>query len=261
MMVKRDPTSHKAIIDRDIVCMEQPKGLIQDHNGKFVCMLDNLLYGLLVPRQIYKRFESFIVNPNFSKGRNDYTIHSTFTVLMLFVDDMLNASRSVDKISKKMTQVDMTIQMRDQEATKQIMGMEVHRDGNDKLWLEFSRNIVKLVFIPLAFHYKFSSSIGHVYKEENVMSRVSSVGGLLYVMKWLRLDVSHANDVVRYMIDSGVAVKWVLQRLRSTNNGYTEMVCDNCNVYFTGVLDIRRSITKYVSQHSCGRHVGGGVTP
>jgi hypothetical protein len=69
-----DPTSHKVIIDRDIVYMEQPKGLIQDRNSKFVCMLDNSLYGLLVPRQIYKRFKSFIVSQNFSKGRNDYTI-------------------------------------------------------------------------------------------------------------------------------------------------------------------------------------------
>jgi hypothetical protein len=110
----------------------------------------------------------------------------------------------------------------------------------------------------------FSSSIGHVYKEEKVMSCVSSVGGMLYLMKWLRPDVSHANDVVKYVTDLGVAVKWVLQRLRSTNvtyNGYTEMVCDNCNVYFTCFLDRRRSITKYVSQHSFGRHVRGGVTP
>ena len=117
--------------------------------------------------------------------------------------------------------------------------------------------------IPLSFHYKFLSSIVLVYKEEKVMSHVSSVGGLLYVMKWLRSEVSHANDIVRYVIDSGVAVKWVLRRLRRTNvtyNGYTEMVCDNCNVYFTGVLDRRRSTSKYVSQHSCGRHVGGGVT-
>jgi hypothetical protein len=87
-----DPTSHKVIIDIDIVCMEQPKGLIQDHNGKFVCMLDNLLYGLLVPRQIYKMFESFIVSQNFSKGRNDYTVYSTFKVLMFFVDNMFDAS-------------------------------------------------------------------------------------------------------------------------------------------------------------------------
>ena len=83
--------------------MEEPKGLIQDPKGKFVCMLENSLYGLLVPTQIYKRFESFIVSQNFSKGRNDYTFYSTFTVLMLFADDMLDASRSRDKISKKMT--------------------------------------------------------------------------------------------------------------------------------------------------------------
>jgi hypothetical protein len=122
----------------------------------------------------------------------------------------------------------------------------------------------KTNFFPLTFHYKFSSSIGLAYKEEKVMPRVSSVGGLLYAMKWLRPDVSHANDVVRYVTDSGAAMKWVLQHLRSTNvtyNGYTEMVRDNFNVYFTGVLDRRISITKYVSQHSCGRHVEGGVTP
>jgi hypothetical protein len=62
------------------------------------------------------------------------------------------------------------------------------------------------------------------------MSRVISVGGLLYVMKWLRPYVSHANDVVIYVTNSSVAMKWVLQCLRSTNvtyNGYTEMVCDN----------------------------------
>ena len=123
---------------------------------------------------------------------------------------MLDASQSMDKISKKMTRVDRTIQMRDQGAAKQIMFMEVYKDGNGKLWLKFRMNIVKLVFIPIVFHYKFSSSIGHVYKEENVMFRVSSIGGLLHVMKWLRSDVSHANDVVRYMTDSRAAVKWVL---------------------------------------------------
>jgi hypothetical protein len=133
--------------------------------------------------------------------------------------------------------------------------MEVYRYGNGKLWLEFSMNIVKLVFIPLASHYKFSSCIGPVYKEEKVMSLVISVEGLLYVMKWLRPYFSHANDVVRNVTDSGVEVKWVLQRMRRTNvtyNGYTKIVYDNCNVYFTGVLDRRRPITKYVSQHICG---------
>jgi hypothetical protein len=90
------------------------------------------------------------------------------------------------------------------------MGMEVHRDGNGKFWLEFNMNIVKPFFILLSFHYKFSSIIGSIYKEEKVMSHVILVGGLLYVMKWLRPYVSHVNDVVRYVADLGVVVKWVL---------------------------------------------------
>jgi hypothetical protein len=77
------------------------------------------------------------------------------------------------KISKKMTRVDRIIQMRDQGAATKIKGMEVYIDGNGKLWLEFSMNIVKPIFIPVSFHYKFSSSIGHVYKEEKVVSFVS----------------------------------------------------------------------------------------
>jgi hypothetical protein len=106
--------------------MEQPKGLIQDHNGNFFSMLDNSLYGLLVPRKIHNMFESFIVSHNFSKGRNDYMVYSTFPILMLFADNILDVRRSMDTISKKMTQVDRTIYMRDQGETKQIMGMEIH---------------------------------------------------------------------------------------------------------------------------------------
>jgi hypothetical protein len=60
-----DPPSQKVIIERDVICMDQLKGLIQYRNSKFVCMLGNSLYGLLVPRKIYKRFESFIVSQIF----------------------------------------------------------------------------------------------------------------------------------------------------------------------------------------------------
>jgi intergrase/recombinase len=39
---------------------------------------------------------------------------------MFFVYDILDASRSLDKINKKMTQVDRTIQMRDQGGAKKL---------------------------------------------------------------------------------------------------------------------------------------------
>jgi hypothetical protein len=47
---------------------------------------------------------------------------------MLFTDDMLVASRSMVEISKIKAQLDMTFQMKDQGATKQILSTEVHRD-------------------------------------------------------------------------------------------------------------------------------------
>jgi len=42
---------------------------------------------------------------------------------MLFANDVVDASKSMNKINKKMTKVDMTIPMRDQGAEKQIMGI------------------------------------------------------------------------------------------------------------------------------------------
>jgi hypothetical protein len=81
-------------------------------------------------------------------------------------------------------------------------------------------------------------------------------------MKWLIPDISHSFDVVRHMPNSGGAVKWVLQSLRSksvTYNGYNELLCDNCNLDFAGILDRRRSTLTYVSKHNFERHVGGGV--
>jgi hypothetical protein len=59
-------------------------------------------------------------------------------------------------------------------------------------------------------------------------------------------------------------VKWVLQCFRGTSvtyNGFSGLVCGNCNLDFAGFLDRRRSTSTYVSKNHFGRHVGGGVIP
>jgi hypothetical protein len=121
--------------------------------------------------------------------------------------------------------------MKDLGEAKKILGMEIHRDRkNGKLWLSqqkyvekilmrFDMNNVKLVSIPLASHFKISSSLCPSTDEENdYMSRVSYanvVGSLMYVMVSTRPDISHAVGVVnRYMENPGkehwATVKWVL---------------------------------------------------
>jgi hypothetical protein len=127
--------------------------------------------------------------------------------------------------------------------------------------------IMKPSNIHVSFHYKVSSSLGLVYNEEKIMSRilcVSSVGSLLDVMKWLISYISHSFDVIIYMENSIGVVKWVLHSFRGTSvtyNGFNCLMCDNCNLDFTGISDRRRSTLTYVSKNYLGRHVGGGVIP
>ena len=101
--------------------------------------------------------------------------------------------------------------MKDQGVAKQILGIKVHKDGeNGMLWLSqynsmdkilmmFSMNIMKPINIPLAFHCKLSSSLSHDNKEENgCISHIpyaSIVESLMYVIKWSRLYISHVNGV------------------------------------------------------------------
>jgi hypothetical protein len=122
---------------------------------------------------------------------------------------MLVASQSMFKISRLEAQLARMFQMKDLGATKQILGIGVHRDEkNGKLWLSqqksmekilmwFNMNIVKLVNIPLVFHCNLSSSLCPGSKEEKVMSHVphaNIVGRLMFAMECS--NISHAVGVV-----------------------------------------------------------------
>jgi hypothetical protein len=77
----------------------------------------------------------------------------------------------------------------------------------EKILLRFGMNSWKPVFVPLASHFKFSSSLCPSTKEENEhMSRISYanvVGSLMYAMVSTRPDISHAVGVVnKYMAKS-----------------------------------------------------------
>jgi hypothetical protein len=197
-----------------------------------------------------------------------YIVNSTFTIPMLFVDDMLVARRSMVDISKIKVELHMTFQMKDQGAAKQILSTEVHRDGiSGKLWLSQQKlilmklimNIVNPVNILVSFHYKFSSILGLVYIEEKIMSHipcVSTIEGLLYVMKWSRTNISNSVDVVNHMENSGEEVKSMLQSFRGTSvtyNSFIGLVHGNYNLDFAGILDKKRFTSRYVSKHHFGR--------
>jgi hypothetical protein len=266
-------------LDEEIY-MEQPEGFVQNRNKKFVCRLKKSLYGLRQsPRQWYKKFDSFMVSQNYTRSEYDHCVYfkklnnGIFIILVLYVDDMILASKSITEINRLKAQMARTFDMKDLGAARQILGMEIFKDRrNGKLWLSqqkyvekillrFGMNDVKPVSVPLASHFKLSSSLCPSTKEEKeYMSRIpyaNAVGSLMYVMVSTRPDISHAVGVVsRFMENPGkehwAAVKWVLRYLRGTSdycityNSGRELVCGYVDSDFAGDLDKRRSTSGYV---------------
>lgn len=264
----------------EAIFMEQPQGFAQNRNKRFVCKLRKSLYGLRQsPRQWYKKFDSFMVGQNFTRSKYDHCVYfkklenDMFIILVLDVDDMLVASKSMFEINRLKAQLARAFDMKDLGAANQILGMQIHRDGkNGKLWLSqkkyvekilqrLNMNKVKPSNIRLASHFKLSSGLSPSSDEEKqYMSRVpyaNVVGSLMYAMISTRSDISHAVGVVsRYKAnprkEHWVAVKWVLLYLRGTSDycitfdGCSDEACGYVDSDFAGDLDKRRSTSGYV---------------
>ena len=177
------------------------------------------------------------MSQNYIKSEYDHCVYfkklsnGIFIILVLYVDDMLLASKIITEINRLKAQMARTFDMKDLGVARQILGMEIFGDKNNgKLWLSqekyiekillrFGMNNVELVSVPLASHFKLSSSLcPNTNEEKEYMSRIpyaNAVGTLMYAMVCTQLDISHAVGVVsRYMANPGkkhwLAVKWVL---------------------------------------------------
>jgi hypothetical protein len=111
------------------------KGFVQDRKRRFVCKLKNSFYGMKQSsRKWYNKFNSFMVSQNFTRSEYDHCVYfktlenGIFIILVLYVEDMLVASKNMVEINKLKAQLDMTFDMKDLGATKQILGIEIHKD-------------------------------------------------------------------------------------------------------------------------------------
>eukprot|EP00253_Pinus_taeda_P020671 PITA_20671 len=96
-------------LDEEIY-MEQPEGFVQHRNEKFVCRLKKSLYGLKQSlRQWYKKFDSFMLSQKYVRSEYDHCVYfkqlnnGMFIILVLYVDDMLLASKIIEEINRLKT--------------------------------------------------------------------------------------------------------------------------------------------------------------
>ncbi|KAH9770424.1 hypothetical protein KPL71_012371 [Citrus sinensis] len=201
--------------------------------------------------------------------------YGTFIYLLLYVDDMLIASRIRDEIERLKKQLASEFEMKDLGDAQRILRMEIRRDKkNGCVWFtqkSYLKKVLerfsmddktKLVCTPLAPYFKLSSSsCSRSQEERNYMARVSYasvVGSLMYAMVCTRPDISQAVSMVsKYMHNPGknhwLAVKWILRYLYGTvdvgllfKKDCGQQCVGYCDSDFAGDLDKRRSTTGYV---------------
>ena len=206
--------------------MNQPEGFI-DLGKELVCRLKKFLYGLKqAHRQWYKKFNTFMIAQGYTCSQYDECVYfrqysdGSFIYLLLYVDDMLIASKDKSLISKLKSQLTKEFEMKDLGAAKKILGMEIQRDKKaGKLYLSqghylekvlgrFNMDNCKAVSTPLAAHFRLSAECCPQSDEDiDRMFNVpysSVVGSLMYAMVCTRPDLSHVVSVVsRYMHNPG----------------------------------------------------------
>ncbi|KAH9679174.1 CCHC-type domain-containing protein [Citrus sinensis] len=199
-----------------------------------VCRLIKSLYQLKQsPWQWYKRFDQFIQGQKFTRSEHDHCVYfirllnRAFIYLLLYINDMLIASKNRDKIERLKKQLASEFEMKDLGDAQRILGMEIHRDKkNESVWLTQKSYLKKVlerfsmddktkpVCTPLTPHFILSSSSCPKSQEEcDYMACV---------------PYASAMDSLTYAMDCG------------------QQCIGYCDSDFSGNLDKRRSTTGYV---------------
>ena len=119
----------------------------------YVYFLKKFLYGLnQSPGQWFKRFYSFMISYYFRRCTYDSCVNfrrcddESFVYLLLYVDDMLIATKDKEDIRRVKTQLSREFEMKDLGAENKILVMEILRDRQTgKLYLSQKGYIEKVL--------------------------------------------------------------------------------------------------------------------
>lgn len=114
--------------------MYQPEGYEDPEKKDHVCLLKKS-YGLKQsPRQWNRRFDQFMKSRRFVRSEHDQYVYTRedsnkgAVYLLLYVDDMLIASKSMSEVEKLKAELSSEFEMKDLGTARKILGMDIFRD-------------------------------------------------------------------------------------------------------------------------------------
>ncbi|KAK1415826.1 hypothetical protein QVD17_31614 [Tagetes erecta] len=262
------------------VFMTQPEGFKPKGKEHLVCKLKKSIYGLKQSsRQWYLKFDEVMKKEGFIKNQVDQCTYlkmsgSNFTILVLYVDDILLASNSLDMLHESKRLLSHNFDMKDLGEASHIIGIEIHRDRprgtlglSQKAYIErvltrYNMQHCSPSVAPVVKGDVFGSfqcPKTEAEKEQmRLISYASAVGSLMYAQVCTRPDIAYiAGMLGRYQSNPGLdhwkAAKKVLRYLQGTKDyKLTYKRSDNLEVVgysdsdFAKCKDDKRSTSGYV---------------
>ncbi len=255
------------------VYIQQPKGY-EEGGSKLACHLHKAIYGLKqAPRVWHERLHRELELYGFKASTADpslYVYHGkkSKTYLLIYVDDILIASKTLDAVNNVKSSLMSTFEARDLGEAQHYLGIKITRDrGSSTLWLSQELMTTELVAnyglehsktkaVPLSPAIKLTKDEGEpLDKEKYPYSQL--VGSLMYLSVSTRPDIAYAVGALARYMSCPTSVHWlaakgVLRYLAGTRDyclifsGSSLQLVGYCDADYAGDLDSRRSTTGYV---------------
>lgn len=258
----------------ETVYMRQPPGF---ERGNKVCRLNKSLYGLKqAPRSWNERFNSFILKLGFQRSQYDSCLYTrkangVWTYLVLYVDDIVLASSSLEEIERIKRKMKSEFEMDDMQELKNFLGMRIQYNMEEgtlrlnqakyisALLKRFGMDNCKPAMTPLDANQKLTrkkdneEATQHPYRE--------LIGCLTYLMLSTRPDISIAVNFLSRFQSGATDEHWchlkrVLRYLQGTKhlcleyrrNTDADPLVGFADADWGSDMDDRRSTSGYVFQ-------------
>jgi transposase InsO family protein len=205
------------------VFMEIPEGL--DSRPGYVCKLEKSLYGLKQsPLCWNNRFNKFATSIGFERSKHDYCLYvrqkneESLMYMILYVDDVIIAGKSLNRIKEIKTKLQETFEMTDMGKLQHFLGIKIdYNEPEGKVELSQAAAIQELLerfdmqdCKPVGTPLETAISIDANKQEEKQTKEPyrELIGKLMYIMLGSRPDLCYAISYLSRFQDNPSDTHW-----------------------------------------------------
>lgn len=221
------------------VYMKQPEGFLADGQEHLVCQLKKSIYGLKQsPRCWNQVLDAQLKLMGFKQSTSDPCIYTSKTkldglfILAVYVDDILLAGKSQQKLAQVKANLGKRFQLKDMGELHYFLGVSVQQRSHE-IWIgqpTYTQAVIKKFGMEHCKPANTPVTPGTKLLKGTQQSKIvdatlyqSAVGSLLHLSGWTRPDIAFAvSHVARFCSsptkEHWIAVKRILRYLKGTPN-------------------------------------------